>query len=65
MWIVQGCHARKQGEKGTVVALIQRNENKGLTWWYKLLTKGRHIAGMKPRVKHAPDDTEINACHLV
>jgi hypothetical protein len=65
MGIVDGWHARKQGEKGTVVTPIQRNENKGLTWWYKLLTKGRHIAGIKPRVKIALDDTEINVCHLV
>jgi hypothetical protein len=56
---------RKQGENGRVVSPGEGNENKLLTWWYKLLTKGRHIAGMKPRVKSGPDDTEIDACHLV
>ena len=63
--IVARWHARKQGEKGRVVRPIIRNENKGLTWWYKLLTNGRHIAGMKPHEKRAADDTEINVCHLV
>jgi hypothetical protein len=58
-------HAPKQGEKGSVVRPIIRNENKGLTWWYKLLTNGRHIAGIKPHLKRAADDTEINVCHLV
>jgi hypothetical protein len=58
-------HGWKQGENGRVVSRSQGNENKLLTWWYKLLTKGRHIAGMKPRVKIASDETEIDVCHLV
>ena len=56
---------RKQGENGRVVSPGEGNENKLLTWWYKLLTNGRHIAGIKPHLKRAADDTEINVCHLV
>jgi hypothetical protein len=56
---------RKQGENGRVVSPGEGNENKLLTWWYKLLTNGRHIAGMKPRMKSASGDTEIDLYHLV
>jgi hypothetical protein len=43
----------------------QRNENKVLTSLYKLLTKGGHIAGMKPRFCWSLGNAEINAAHLV
>jgi len=31
----------------------EKNENKVLTMWDKLLTRGRHVAGMKPRIQGA------------
>jgi hypothetical protein len=57
--------ARKQRENRIVVATTGRNENKALTCLYKLLTKARHIAGMKPLENGATGDAEIDLRDLV
>jgi hypothetical protein len=60
-----GRRIEKQGENRGIAPATDGNENKLLTSWYKLLTNGRHIAGIKPRAKNGLDQTEIEVCHLV